>query len=637
MSKNNFSLKTDMHNVNPLALSIWQIKKGWHLSVLPAVIQFLLGTLPFLAQSNFYRVTIYDGESGLSEIIDMHPLLYFLALVFCIFIVNHCFSFVHDSKINNFILSLPYNRLHLFASMTLSVFTLLLINRALSFVLMLPIISIKKVPLTVLLQMEAFIFLHVLASAALLIFFYTESANAMNAQLFSGLLNIFWPVLYWSVLSICRMMLPTFVPVDWRDSYVPTLFSPYLAGFLNQEPNLSRLLYLLAFILIFTILAYLSFSHRPAEKTAKQDLTSTSLFLTRLTISVAVGLAFTLIVNLWRDSMLELDKGDYLFLAFCYILGSVLTSIVQDLFYSRGVLRLGQTLKRAIAPVLIGLLIFAFNWAGAFALFEKIPEAKMLESLDLYSLDYDKNNPNSLFAFPWDRQNIKRVDGILLKYEDLEIDSPERMEILVNLLKEQYAIGEESFNLPRDLYSTQRYMNLNSQAIDPQAHYMYAAMVWDGDLGFKHRRTVFISPELDNPRFIKLFEDPGMRIFLIENYYFNAYNKKFSVSANPSLEENENVRRLKLYLSEQENMPSHYFNVETLLAYEYYKLPESERLRIESEAESYLEFKANNSKEKIRIPLSEDFTTLNSFIDDWYENYYIYERNLFPATTHPRF
>lgn len=497
------------------ALSAWFCKKYLILAILPILIQALVFSLPVLMNGLAYSVNDAYGALYTVEIF-----LFPLGLLFGLILVHKLFYFQHQAQGANLIYALPLTRAKLYLTLLGSLAILLGIPRLASLLQNSLLFLFDGVSFVYLLRMELGLYLKIWAALALLIFFYTEGFNSFNAQLLAIFTNIFWPLLFFVLQFIAQACLPSFVGFDWS-APLPLLFAPYISGFLPglwQGWTLGiRLLTSLAFLL----LAYLAFLNRPAENQARYDVEVRAFILPRAIISVASGLTLGIALYYIRGEFTK-DAPGWLIFILGLVLGSLLANLLQDLLYSRGVLKFRRALAKALALTIPGLVIVTLLASGFFGYDFRLPQGgdKAKISIERADEGIPKFTPFTVFGVyqPYPDQLI----GDFRLPHSWQLDDPDQKEFFLKLLDQAYQEGQPGLELPRNLTSYNRYRGITEEdSVISQDGLLDITLTWQNPGSpFRHKRILPLTDQ-SLETLAPLFKDPAMEAF----FYNLAYSQ----------------------------------------------------------------------------------------------------------------
>ncbi len=498
------------------ALATWFCKKYLILAILPIIVQALVFSLPNLMNGHAFSASDAYGTLYLGELF-----LFPLGLLFGLILVHKLFSFQHQAQGGNLVYALPLTRARLYLTLLASLAILLAIPRLASLLQNSLLFLLDGVSFVYLLRMELAIYLKIWAALALLIFFYTEGFNSFNAQLLAIFTNIFWPLLFFALQFIGQACLPSFAGFDWSQP-LPLLFAPYVSGF---QPGLwqgwtlgIRLLTSLAFLL----LSYFAFLNRPAEKMARYDIEAPAFILPRAIISVASGLCLALVLYYIRGEFTQ-DAPGWLIFIFGLILGSLLANLLQDLLYSRGVLKLCRALTKALALTIPGLVIVALLASGLFGYDYLLPQPGDQTKISLARVEagIPQYTPWAIFGVYQAGYPDQLAADQYLPHS-WQLDDPDQKAFFTQLLDQAYQEGQPGLELPRDLTSYNRYRGLSGPDTDTvlsKDGLLDISLSWQNPGSpFRHKRILPLTKQ-SLETLAPLFTDPAMAAFFYRLAY----------------------------------------------------------------------------------------------------------------------
>lgn len=482
----------------------WQMQRSWYLVLIPNLVQFLLQGLPLLLRSG--------NRPGAYMIPYNYGLLFLLNLLFVVIIVHRLFSFLHKSESANFTFALPLTRSSIYLCL-LSVYSLLiLLMRALSFVQ-----NIFVFPdfISEILPEELFIFIVLLASAAFLSYFYTEAANAFNAQCFALGINLLWPLFRLSIYIYGSSYLYGFSLRDWG-----LLFSPYFAG-LVQGFSPGKALYWLCFAFVFILLAFFYFRLRPAEKSGRYEEGSKNYLLLKLLAAIVAALLFAYLLHGLRNKILARSEADRLILFIGVVCGALLSSMVLDLLFMRGRVKFFPSFARAclgLIPVLVILAIFA---TGAFGYTRRLPDADDTKELELSSL----KELGGTFIPNYYRGIDDEKDPISLTLRDKD-----QIAGIRRLMDRQYNADNPGLKLPFNILSNEKSERYLKEKYGEPFSYKIAVRWQEEGRPFSFTRYIPFYADPNGEVLSELTKDPALALFfhhygqntIANDYYFES-------------------------------------------------------------------------------------------------------------------
>lgn len=498
------------------ALATWFCKKYAILAILPALIQVLLYSLPVLMSGRPYNSNdayfLYAGES----------LLFPLGLIFGLVLVHKLFSFQHKAQGANLIYALPLTRGQLYLTLLASAALLLGLTRLAS-LLQNSLLYLAKgvdLPFIGLVRMEVSLYLKIWLALALLIFFYAEGFNSFNAQLLAIFINIFWPLLFFVLQILAQACLPSCAGFDWSGP-LPLLLAPYLSGFWPGPWQGWTLWIRLITGLGFLLIAFLSFLKRPAENLARYDVEAPAFILPRAVISLASGLSMGLVLYFIRKEITQEAPGWFIFIL-GLVLGSLLANLLQDLLYSRGVVKLSRALAKALLLTLPGLITVALLASGFFGYDFRLPQSGEKTKIRLeYISDGRQNFPlvNIFGVYP-PYEGGWAGDQVLPKC--WQLDDPAQKAFFIQLLDKAYEEGQAGLTLPRDLTSYDLYWGLSDENdILTTEGLLDIAITWqNAGSPFRHKRILPLADQ-SLESLAPLLKDPAMAAFFYKLAYAN--------------------------------------------------------------------------------------------------------------------
>lgn len=504
-------------------LAAWFIRKYMLLALLPMLIQALLFSLPMLMQLIQFQRRNLEGIYGL--LYGGEIFFFALSLLFGLILVHKLFSFQHKPRGANLIYALPLTRGQLYLTLLGVLALLLALTRLASLIQNCLLFLPQGINFLYLLKLELAIYLKLWAALALLIFFYIEGANSFNAQLLALLTNIFWPLL-WGVLQVlAQACLPSFPGWDWQGP-LPLLLAPYFAGLLPSQWQAWTSVMRISLSLVFLLLAYFAFLQRPAEKIAQEDVETAAFLIPRAIISTASAFTMGLLLYYVRYEFTQTAPG-WLIVILGLFLGSLLANFLQDLLYSRGIIKFRKALRRALLLTLPALVILALLASGFLGYDYVLPQDQggtqlILAASEDYQSDYDP------WSFPLLGVGYSSALGSSGGFAGWSLDNPDQLSFFIQLLDQAYEEGQPGLALPRSLSSTHRYRSSiqPSQLYSEPTGFSDLIVSWKNPWSpFWHKRILPLADQslasLD-----PWLQDPAMACF----FYKLAYEKLDKVS-----------------------------------------------------------------------------------------------------------